>query len=269
MTSPSWDPKQYAQFAVERARPFHDLLAQVPTSDPVDVVDLGCGPGTLTATLLDRWPGTVVHGIDSAPEMIAAAQPLARPGRLSFSLGDISAWRPAPDTVDVLIANASLQWVPGHAELLPGWLAALRPGGCLAIQMPAGGGSAATAVFREIATSPRWAARLTAGVEAVGPRSARSPVRDPIWYLDLLARLGASVNVWETTYLHVLRGEDAVLEWFAGTGLRPYLDALRDDRDALGAFRSEVAERLRAAYPRRGYGTVLPFRRIFVVATRH
>jgi trans-aconitate 2-methyltransferase len=263
----SWDPAQYELFAAERARPFHDLIAQVPTDRPERVVDLGCGPGTVTATLADRWPGAHVYGLDSSPDMISAANRLVRPGRLEFGLGDIAQWRPAPGSVDVIVSNAALQWVPGHVAALPTWAAALRRGGTLAMQVPLSRGVAATDVIRSIATAPRWADRLAAAATGTGPRSV-SPVRPADEYLDVLAAAGLTVNAWETTYLHVLPGADPVAAWFAGTGLLPYLDALSADPPALARFREEVAHRLREAYPRRDYGTVLPFPRLFVVASR-
>jgi trans-aconitate 2-methyltransferase len=263
----SWDPAQYELFAVERARPFHDLIAQIPTTRPERVVDLGCGPGTVTATLADRWPDAHVYGLDSSPDMISAAARLVRPGRLGFGLGDIAQWLPAGESVDVIVSNAALQWVPDHVAALPTWAAALRPGGTLAMQMPLSRGVAAADVFRSIATSPRWADRLGAVATGTGPRSV-SPVRPADEYLDVLAASGLTVNAWETTYLHVLPGTDPVAEWFAGTGLRPYLDALSDDPPALTRFREEVAQRLREEYPHRGYGTVLPFPRLFVVGSR-
>ncbi|WP_239087986.1 methyltransferase domain-containing protein [Planosporangium mesophilum] len=263
----NWDPAQYERFAAERARPFHDLVSQVPTPTPERVVDLGCGPGTVTATLADRWPDAHVEGLDSSPEMISRATRLTRPGRLEFGPDDIAQWRPAPGSVDVIVSNAALQWVPDHVTALPAWAASLRPGGTLAVQIPVSAGIPAAEVFRAVSTSPRWADRLREATSSVGPRSV-SPVRPADEYIDVLAGSGLTVNAWQTTYLHILPGEDPVLEWFASTGLRPYLDALADDPAALAGFRDEVAERLREAYPRREYGTVLAFPRLFLVATR-
>jgi trans-aconitate 2-methyltransferase len=263
----SWDPAQYERFAAERARPFHDLVAQIPTPAPAQVVDLGCGPGIVTATLADRWPDARVVGIDSSPEMVTAARALSRPGRLDFEAADIADWRPVPGSVDVIVSNAALQWVAGHAALLPVWAAALSPGGTLAIQVPVSRDIAAMEAVRAVAAAPRWADRLAAVAAGVGPRSV-SPVLSGEAYLDVLARVGLAVNAWETTYLHVLHGDDPVLEWFAGTGLRPYLTALAGDPAAAADFRTEVAERLRERYPARPYGTVLPFPRLFVVGTR-
>lgn len=268
MTSTSWDPEQYERFAAERARPFADLVARIPVGagGPDHVVDLGCGPGTMTAILVERWPGASVLGIDSSPDMIEAAARRAVRGRLTFHRGDLVDWAPEPASVDVIVSNATLQWVPDHVALFPRWIAALRPDGVLAFGVPAPGGSAGP-VFRAVATTPRWAERLAPVASAHGPQGA-SPVRPPAEYLDALITLGLAVDVWETTYQHVLTGADAVLEWFTGTGLRPYLDALGGDRTAVSAFRAEVAEQLRDVYPSRPYGTILPFRRIFAVATK-
>jgi trans-aconitate 2-methyltransferase len=185
---------------------------------------------------------------------------------LRFVVGSIEDWEPPP--VDVIVSNAALQWVPGHDALLPRWAAALRPGGALAFQMPRSTGVPAGEIFREVATSPRWVRLLADAAGAAGPRSAGHTVRPIGRYVDRLARLGLAVDAWETTYQHILTGTDPVLDWFSGTGLRPYLDALRDDQAALAEFRAEVADRLREAYPAAPYGTVLPFPRVFVVAHR-
>ncbi len=263
MTSPTWDPDQYLRFAAERARPFADLVARVAVPRPVTVVDLGCGPGNATVTVLDRWPDAQVHGVDSSAEMIGKAAALARPG-LTFATGDVTTWAPA-GPVDVIISNAVLQWVPSHVELLPRWVGWLAPGGAVAFQVPANVDAPAARAFRTVATSPRWAERLAAVARAEGP-TGTGGVRSGVEYVDLLGGLGCRVDAWETTYLHVLPGDDPVLEWYAGTGLRPYLDAL--EPAARTEFRAEVAAALRDAYPTRTFGTILPFRRVFVIAYR-
>ncbi|GAA1568525.1 methyltransferase domain-containing protein [Dactylosporangium maewongense] len=245
----SWDPEQYSRFAEERARPFHELVARIQTTAPVAVVDLGCGPGTLTATLATRYPDAAVLGIDSSPEMLAKAAALGTP-QLSFQLGDIAGWRPQRGSVDVIVANASLQWVDDHAALMPTLAAALDDGGTLAFQVPTGG-----PILDADILDPT----------VLGPRGA-TPVREAAWYVRTLAGLGLAVDAWETTYFHVLPGEDPVLEWFSGTGLRPYFDALSGAE--LDDFRARVAAALRERYPREPFGTILPFPRLFVVARR-
>jgi len=252
-----WDPEQYLRFADERARPFHDLLARVRATDPTVIVDLGCGPGTSTRELAARWPGAVVEGVDDSPEMIGRAR--AEVGdAVRLTLADLRDWTPE-EPVDVLVSNATLQWVPAHIDLLDRFAGFLAPEGWLAIQVPGNVHEPSHAALRELAATGRWRDRL-AGV--------RWPaVEEPATYLARLARLGLRADVWETTYLQVLPGEDAVLAWMRGTGLRPVLAALPDDDDR-AAFETAYAERLRQAYPRHDAGTVLPYRRIFAVATR-
>ena len=251
-----WNPGTYLQFADERGRPFADLLARVGAEDPARVVDLGCGPGQLTATLAQRWPGADVLGVDSSPAMVARAQEHAS-GRLRFVEGDVATWAPA-DPVDVLVSNATLQWVPEHRALLPRLLGAVRPGGWLAFQVPGNFRAASHTLLRDLAADPRYA---DATSDVARPSSA-----DPAEYLGDLTALGCTVDAWETTYLHVLSGPDAVFRWISGTGARPVLQALDPDRRA--AFEAEYRARLATAYPEGPAGTLLPFRRVFVVAHR-
>jgi trans-aconitate 2-methyltransferase len=256
-----WDPSQYGLFGDERARPFRDLLARVRAEGPRHVVDLGCGDGGSTATLLDRWPGASVLGVDSSPAMLAHAADRAVPGRLRFRPGTIEGWRPERP-VDVLVSNAALQWVPAHPALLGRLVAALAPAGWLAVQVPANFDSPTHTELAALCGSPRWRDRLG----AVGGRIPH--VLGPETYLDLLAEAGCSTDVWETTYLHVLHGLDPVLEWVRGTALRPVLTLLADDPTAEAEFLAEYRARLRSAYPPGPHGTVLPFRRLFAVAQR-
>ena len=258
-----WNPAQYQRFADQRERPFFELTSRIGASEPRYVVDLGCGPGRLTAALADRWPAAVVHGVDSSPEMIEEAQSVRAErdggaGSLEFRLCDVRDFRPAVPP-DVIVSNAVLHWVPGHNELLKRWAADLAPGGWLAFQIPANFGQPAHRALGEVAASPRWSGVLDES-------ALRRHWDDPSSYLDLLTGAGCQVDAWETTYLHVLQGADPVLEWFKGTALRPVLTALRPDEAA--EFTAELRDRLRTAYPARSYGTVFPFRRAFVVAHR-
>jgi trans-aconitate 2-methyltransferase len=222
------------------------------------VVDVGCGSGQLTALLAQRWPQATVEGIDSSAEMIDAAAPL-RSTRLSFRVGDAECWQPPPDT-DVIVSNATLQWVPGHGELVSRWAAALPPGGWLAFQVPANFDSPSHTLMRELAESDRWHDALH------GVLRHHDAVAAPADYAQLLLQAGLHTDVWTTTYLHVLSGPDPVLEWVRGTGLRPVLAALSPADCA--AFEAEYAAELRRAYPATGHGTLFAFRRIFAVGNR-
>ncbi|GAA5145678.1 methyltransferase domain-containing protein [Nocardioides marinquilinus] len=257
MSAHRWDPDQYLGYADERGRPFVELLARVDADGPADVVDLGCGPGNLTALLAQRWPGAAVTGVDSSPEMVEAARGLGLDG-VRFEVADLRDWLAGPTgRVDVLVSNATLQWVPGHLDLLPALVDAVRPGGRLAFQVPGNFDEPSHTIRTELAARAPYAEH-TAGVAV--PSS-----HDPVVYLDALSALGCEVDAWETTYLHVLRGDDPVFTWVTGTGARPTLQALPDD--VRPAFEEELRGRLAEAYPVRGDGTVvLPFRRVFAVA---
>ncbi|MCW2809551.1 MAG: Trans-aconitate 2-methyltransferase [Friedmanniella sp.] len=251
---PVWDPSTYLEFADDRGRPFADLLARVAAEEPTTVVDLGCGPGQLTATLARRWPRADVLGLDSAPEMVARAQAYGGE-RLAFAVADLRTWAPARP-VDVLLSNAALQWVPDHRALLPRLLAAVAPGGWFAFQVPGNFAEPSHTLLHELADRPAYAP-YTRGVEQ--PAAA-----GPADYLSDLVGLGCTVDAWETTYLHQLDGPDPVFRWVSGTGARPVLQALPE------GLREELAAayrvRLREAYPAVDGCTVLPFRRVFVVA---
>jgi trans-aconitate 2-methyltransferase len=261
--SGAWDPATYLRFAGERARPFAELLSRVGAESPRTVVDLGCGDGSVTATLAQRWPEARVLGVDSSPSMLTAAAAHALPGRLDFQAGDLRDWRPA-GPVDVLVSNAALHWVPGHGELLSRWAGGLAPGGWLAVQVPGNQAAPTHALLAELIAGPRWAGRLAPGDDTVLDPAA---VLDPVGYLDVLTAAGLAADVWETSYLHVLTGEDPVLGWVSGTVLRPVLARLTAEDGA--QLTAEYAAALRAAYPARPDGTtVLPFRRVFAVGHR-
>jgi trans-aconitate 2-methyltransferase len=254
----AWDPAVYLRFGGERARPFAELVARIGAEDPSVVVDLGCGEGSGAAALSRRWPGARVIGVDSSPEMLAAAE-RAAPG-VEFVLGDVREW--APDgPVDVLVSNAVLHWVPGHDRLLAEWADRLRPGGWVAVQVPGNFRAPTHALLADLCRSPDWADRLA----EVAP--SPDAVLEPVGYLDVLTVAGLAADVWETTYLHILTGPDPVLGWVRSTVLRPVLARLGDDDAA--RFTAEYATALRTAYPERADGTtVLPFRRMFAVGTR-
>jgi trans-aconitate 2-methyltransferase len=250
-----WDPEVYGRYADHRSRPFHELVRRVRAEAPRSVVDLGCGDGSLTATLAERWPSAAVLGLDSSESMLAGAP--AGP-RLRFAVGRIEEWVP-DGPVDVLVSNAALQWVPSQLDLLPRLVGTLAPGGWLAVQVPGNWAEPTHTLLAGLRESPRWRSRL-----ADAGRGPEQAPPDPAGYVRLLAGLGCAVDAWETTYAQVLTGPDPVLGWARGTALRPVLAAL-SAADA-AEFEAEYGVLLREAYPARPYGTVLPFRRIFAVA---
>ena len=259
--SHAWDPDRYLQYADERGRPFVDLLARVPAETPRVVVDLGCGPGNLTALLADRWRGADVTGIDSSEQMIAAAREI---DGITWEVADLRSWArpdalPLVSPVDVLVSNATLQWLPDHLELLPRLVDRLAAGGCLAFQVPGNFGEPSHTIRSDIADRAPYAEHVR-GVAV--PAS-----HEPADYLRVLLDLGCEADVWETTYFHVLTGDHPVFDWVFGTGARPTIQALpaglRTD------FEDEFRALLREAYPADPSGrVVMPFRRIFAVARK-
>jgi trans-aconitate 2-methyltransferase len=254
--TPRWDPAQYGRFANERDRAFLDLTARIGTSAPRHVVDVGCGPGTLTALLAKRWPNAVVEGIDSSSEMIAVAAHV--PG-VSFSIADAADWQPSGD-VDVIVSNAALHWIPRHQELMSEWAAALPSGGWLAVQVPGNFGSPSHALMRTLAENQRWAPEVRHVINHT------DVVGTPQCYTAVLRDAGLVPDVWVTTYHHLLQGHDPVLQWLRGAGLRPLLAEL-SPHDA-EEFSAQLAAKLREAYPPAPHGTPFPLRRIFAVGRK-
>ena len=255
----TWDPAQYSRFAAERALPFRDLVSRIDVPQASLVVDLGCGPGTQTVELAALWPQARVIGVDNSSEMLRQARAYEVPGRVEFRMADLQRFCP-PGPVDVMVTNATLQWVPGHLGLLGRLTAWLAPGGAFGMQVPANFNEPSHLLLRELAGEGRWRPLLEGGVTR-WPSS-----HEPSEYLEALEACGLRTTVWETTYFQLLDGEDSVLEWMKGTALRPVLGALPPD-DA-SRFLAEYGDRLRDAYPARAGGNLLRYRRVFAVGNR-
>lgn len=257
---PLWDPGQYHRFEAQRDRAALDLLLRLPEDfAPSEVWDLGCGTGQHAALLKRRHPTAAVHGLDSSAAMLDQARALS--ADVDWVVGDIAAWSPARP-VDLLFANASLQWLPDHEGLFRRLAEHLAPGGVMAVQMPQSWDTRHHRLMRETLAQGPWAERLARVAARVQVMTAET-------YYDVLAPLCDDIDLWATTYLHVLSGDDAVLEWMKGTALRPYLTALADDPPMRQAFVAALGQRLSAAFPRRMDGaTLLPFPRLFLVAQR-
>ncbi len=251
-----WDPTTYLAFADERTRSAAELLARIPIEDPGRVIDLGSGPGNSTALLASRWPGAQLEGMDSSPEMIGQAR--ASGVKADWSVADIAGWT-AAEPYDVIYSNAALHWVGDQASLLPRLMQSVRPGGALAFQVPLNFDMPSHALMREVASDGPWAAKLS-GVRNIVLMNAEQS-------FDILEPHAAGLDIWETEYLQVMEGPDAVYRWVSGTGLRPFVQALEGvERDA---FIQAYKARLNPAYPMRESGkTLFPFRRLFVVARR-
>jgi len=253
-----WQPELYARYGDERLQPVLDLLARVPLDRPARIVDLGCGAGASTAPLVARWPEAEVVGIDTSPAMITEAR--AKVSGARFEIADGAVWEPeAP--VDLVISNATLQWIPDHRTLLPKLMAWLAPGGVLAVQMPDTLDEPSHALMREVAGDAPFAERLA---EAAGARTTLLSYGE-LW--DVLAPFSASIDTWRTTYVHPLAGAGKIVEMVRSTGLRPFLDPL--DEEMRAAFLARYEARVAAAYPPTADGRVMfRFPRLFFVAVK-
>lgn len=264
-----WSARQYLKFEDQRTRPAHDLLSQVrltPKAEegPPVLVDVGCGPGNSTELLVERFPTAHILGIDTSPDMIAAAQerlPATDFPTVRFCPGDAAHFVPVRPA-DLIFCNAVLQWVPNHTAVLQRLLGLLAPGGVLAVQMPDNLGEPVHTAMRETALLGPWAERLR---DAAATRTVLPP---PSTYYNLLIPFAETVDVWHVIYNHPLDGAAAIVDWMYSTGLRPFLNAFDDAgerADFLEAYRNRLAE----LYPAQVDGKVLlAFPRLFIVARR-
>lgn len=251
-----WDPAQYLKFEDHRTRPAIDLIARTDIEVPGDILDLGCGAGNITRLLAERFADRSILGVDNSPAMLARARALLPSAR--FLEADMASFAP-PAPAAMIFSNAALHWIPDHASLFPALLGRVVPGGVLAVQMPRNHAAASHTLVLEVARPASFRAKIEAVFKT-------SPVESAEFYYDLLAPGASAVDLWETEYLHVLEGENPVVEWTKGTVLRPVLDAL--DPGETAEFLAEYGRRIALAYPKSPDGTTLfRFRRLFLVAT--
>ncbi len=254
----TWNPDSYLKFERERTQPSHDLAARIPLRTASSIIDIGCGPGNSTRVLRERWAGARIVGLDKSSKMIEEA-------RRDFPDGewireDASKWETSK-RFDIVFCNVALQWLSNHEGVLERWMEIVVPGGFLAVQIPFNIGSPAEVAMRRVAESAEWREFL-AGCER------KVSFEDPGRYYDILSGLSDSVDIWETTYHHVLDSFLEIIDWYRSTGMRPYLAALPDD-ESRERFEECVLEEISGRYPAQEDGKVLfPFRRLFFVAGR-
>jgi trans-aconitate 2-methyltransferase len=248
---PTWNAHQYLKFADERIRPCRDLGSRIAVDNPRRVIDLGCGPGNSASVLAERWPNADIAGVDNSDAMIDVARK-EQPHR-RWIASDIWDWaRTEQAQFDLIFSNAALQWVSDHASLYPRLLERVATGGAFAAQIPADFNALPHQLMRELA-----------------PPNVRAKEwfsHEPSFYYDVLAPHARVVDIWEAIYQHVLPNADAIVEWYKGSGMRPFLEAMSSNAQR-EEFMQRYTERIRAAYPVRPDGKVLfPFRRLFVIA---
>lgn len=252
-----WNPTQYLRYGSERLRPALDLIARIQVEPPESVYDLGCGTGAITRILKERWPGATVTGVDSSAAMLERTTDVGTGDHWQHS--DLNDWQPE-SPADVIYSNAALHWLDGHEQLFPRLMDAIKPGGVLAVQMPENFSAPSHTAIAATVREGQWRERLA-------PFQREQPVAEPFFYYDLLSSASSSIDMWETTYIHILEGENPVVEWTMGTMLRPLLDNLSAEEGS--RFLRSYTEKVAAAYPYRADGkTVFPFKRLFIIAAK-
>lgn len=254
----SWNSSQYLKFEQERTQPSIDLIARVPLHAPSKILDVGCGPGNSSAALKKHFPESHVLGIDNSPQMIKAAK--AHYTDMDFAICDAANELPNLDhDFDLVFSNACIQWVPNHEKLLTQLSELLRPDGILAVQTPMNYKEPIHIIIEQLASSDEWKDKI--------PNKRIFYNLLPEQYYDLLSSLFGVFSIWETVYYHSLRSHDDIIEWYKGTGLRPYINALSED-DGI-RFVAQVKEALLQAYPVQKNGDVIfRFPRFFFTAQK-
>lgn len=250
---PQWDPQQYLKFKEERTRPAKDLASRLAGLTPRRILDVGCGPGNSTRVLWEQFPQAEITGADSSKEMVAEARK-AHP-HLHFVQAE------APDGLavlkkpfDLVFSNACIQWIPDHPRLLRALLGLLSPGGVLAVQTPVNQDEPIHRILAEVASREKWKPFFP------NPRIFYNLTEEG--YYDLLTEISSGFEMWKTIYCHQLPSREAILDWYRGTGLRPYLACLPDGKKE--EFEGEIMGLLSDAYPiRKNGGVLFRFPRLF------
>jgi trans-aconitate 2-methyltransferase len=251
MIDHDWDPAQYRRFAAERELPFWELLDLVDPGPVRRIVDLGCGDGDLTRRTAARFGATTTVGVDSSPAMLAGARSTTSDrttdvtGDVRFVRRDIARWPERLDEKwDLVLANASLQWVADHETVLARWTSALGPGGQLAVQVPMNGDHASHLVATEVGGTEPF-------LSAFGGDVPQDPtainVLAPERYAEVLHELGYEAqHVALRVYPHVLSSSADVVEWVRGTNLNRFLARLptRLHEPFVDAYRDALLERI-------------------------
>ena len=253
----AWNPDLYLKFEKERTQPSIDLVARIDVSSPERIIDIGCGPGNGTKILREKFPNSRITGIDSSSEMIDKAKSAYPPGE--WILADAAEYQ-FTGKYDIIFSNAALQWIPDHQKLIERVVVHLTTKGKLAIQVPGNYDSPIQESLKQLSERPDWAGFLFEAVNAIRYRT-------PEFYYDVLSAMNLKIDLWTTTYYHILDSVTEIIEWYSGTGMRPHLDALPDD-DARAAFVTELTDLIQDEYPKQADGKVIfPFRRIFFTAS--
>lgn len=251
-----WSSTQYLMFESERTQPAIDLANRVFINDPKKILDIGCGPGNSTQVLAKKFPNSYILGIDNSPNMIETAK--KDHPNLDFLTCDVdSNFSMLDNDFDMVFSNACIQWLPNHNQLLRNLTGLLKPGGILAVQIPMNYQEPIHQIIKEVSTSEKWKSEFAV------QRSYYNLTQGE--YFDLLSEISTEFSMWETIYCHNLKSHQDIIEWYRGTGLRPYLDVLSEEKKI--AFEKDIRNKVMEAYPSQKNGNIIfRFPRFFFVA---
>lgn len=251
-----WNSEQYLKFKTERTQPAVDLVNRINIINPEKILDVGCGPGNSTHVLYSKYPNAYILGVDKSEEMINKAK--SEYPNLDFKICDVSGdLSQLGNDYDIVFSNACIQWVPDHESLLKKLLNLLNRNGVLAVQIPMNFNEPIHRIVCELASSEKWKNYFaeTGSFYTLGQSE----------YYDLLSGISGEFYLWETVYYHVMKSHNDILEWYRGTGLRPYLSVLPDNKKT--EFESEIMENLIQRYPKQKNGDIIfRFPRFFFIA---
>lgn len=251
-----WNSAQYMKYAKERTQPSVDLVARLSDINPKNVLDIGCGPGNSTHALKVRFADADILGIDASPDMLERAR--ATYPDMKFKQCFVpQGFAEIDENFDLIFSNACIHWIPNQKELLTATVDKLNRGGTLAVQIPYIQEAPFYKVLFKMVECEKWHKLSTIkNFHNLTPEE----------YYDVLSELELDFDIWKTDYFHTVDGIDGVINWYKGSGLRPYLDALDENKQA--EFLTELKENIKNQYSFRENGKmILKMPRIFFTAT--
>lgn len=236
----AWNPGKYNEFKSVRFKPFFDLAAHIEDKPGMEVIDLGCGTGELTAMLAEKLTDARVLGVDSSAEMLAEAGPF-RTEQLTFEQGTIESQVKSGKKWDLVFSNAAIQWVDNHKQLFPDILNLVKPGGQVAIQMPCQNENLLNRILRQLAAEEPYHSLLHSW-------NRSSPVLSMDDYAQILfAHGGKEITVYQKVYPLIAQSYDDLYDFISGSALIPYFERLGGAVKA--QFIQAYKQRIRDSFP--------------------
>ena len=254
----NWNAEQYSKFKKERTLPAIDLANSINSENVRKVLDVGCGIGNSTAVLKRRFPNARIIGADNSDDMLVAAR--KNNPELEFMKLDASTdLVNISDRYDVVFSNACIQWIPNHRLLIKRLMELLKKDGTLAIQIPQQAKHPMHRIVKSVAESEKWKQKI--------PVSRVFHILTEEEYFDILSELSDNFRMWETTYFHTMFSHQSIIEWYKGTGLRPFLEQLSESDK--GKFENDVLTETKRYYPiQQNGGIIFRFPRLFMTAIK-